>query len=721
MGRSIRFAILMIVLSNFLIPSVRVFAEPDLSIDIPLQSLNNDQPIDLVGLISTQSVELPLPANWNITQTSWLEFEFTAGELIDRSRSSITISLNGLQVTSIQLEKATGAPQQVAIPPTFFTQGKNTLSFSAALYLPGDTATNCKGWEDPSRWLLIGSQSKMHLSLQKADVASDLSHFPEAFLQPLSQYLPSGEDQTMFVLPDVISKDDLNTLSAVAFFLGHNGGSAFALNPQLLTETQFNSVQTRKSNIIFINNIPAQFKKDISTEKNAVAMYPSPWDGSKSVLVIFDRNREDGFTPALILGDPIRKVLLTGNVANLEPFKPRIPPAFKDKYSFEELGYLDRTIRGIGQGNLIYQLYVPYNVDIVSSMLSLELAHSPDLDIQTSSFSVILNGFTVASILPTARNATHEPIQIDLPPNRFRPGINFIRFSFDLYLPYSSCDKTPASVWATVFNNTTLEFASQERTPIASLKGFPMPFSDEALSSSFVIPDHSDNQTLTHLTQLASAIGAASYYGNKPPQVITAAQYLAAPPPQVNYIFIGSPLDNSAIKKINEFLPQPFTNNFKQLQEGFGVFIPSYDQNASTGLLQIIPSPWVKNGTVLVLTGTDPKGIGWAWDVILDASMRSQFSGNIMVVGSDKRTVSASAQDTIRPNPLFQQTPVLINIPIIGKLLQQGGISTEVIYALIAIFTAGVIILLGIRILSVANGYEIRKKQQHSTEDSERK
>jgi len=715
MGRGIRFTIIMIVLFNFLIPSTNAFAESDFPIDIPLQILNSNQPIDLVGLISTQSVEIQIPANWNITQQSWLEFDLTASQLLDLGRSSVTISLNGLQVISLQLDKTTGSTQKVEIPPSFFTQGKNTLAFSATLYLPDDSATNCKGWENPSRWLLVGSQSKLHLSLQKAAVTSDLSHFPETFLQPLNHYLPNGEDQIMFVLPDVVKQDDLSALSAITFFLGHDSGATFILNPQLITESQFNALQVINNNVIFINNIPTQFKKDISIEKNAVAVFPSPWDNSKSILIVSDQNREDGFTPALILGDTVRKVLLTGNVAYLDKFKARTPPAFKNKYSLEELGYLDRTIRGIGKGSLIYQLYIPYNINPTSTTLSLELAHSADLDIQTSSFSIVLNGFTIASILPTTRNANHEPIQVDVPPNRFRPGINFIRFTFDLYLPYSSCEKAPASVWATIFNNTTLNFTSQERTPAASLKGFPMPFSDEAPSFSFVIPNHPDNQILTHLSQLASTIGASSFYGNKPPDVITAAQYLASQNSQTNNIILGLPLENPALQNVNEFLPQPFTKDFKQLQTGFGVFIPSTDQNASTGLVQIIPSPRVKNGTVLVLTGTDQKGMDWAWQVILDPNIRSQFSGNLMIVGSDNRI----AQNNISPNPIFQQTPVLINIPIVGKLLQQSGLSSSKVYALIAIFSACVIVLLGIRLVTIANGYEIRKKQQHSPEDNE--
>jgi cellulose synthase subunit len=718
MGFGVRFTILLIVLSSFFIPSTGALAEPDLSIDIPLQTLNSDQPINLVGLISTQTIEIPIPTDWNITVQSWLDLDLTASESLDPARSSVTISLNGSQVTSLPLDKATHAIQRIGIPPSFFTQGKNTLSFSAVLYLPDDVATNCAGWEDPSRWLLVGPQSKLHLSLQKKAVASDLSHFPEVFLQSLNRYLPDGEDQVMFVLPNVTTQDDLNALSAIAFFLGHEGGTSFTLHPQPLTESQFNSLQTKNSNVIFINNIPPQLKKDISTEKNAVAMFPSPWNPGKTIMVIFDKNRDDGYTPALVLGDPERKVLLTGNIAYLDRIRPRTPPAFKNKYSFEELGYLDRTVRGIGKENLIYRVNIPYNIDPALATLTLQLAHSPDLDIRTSSFSIVLNGFTIASILPTAQNASREPIQVDLPPNRFRPGINFIRFSFDLHLPYSSCEKAPESVWATIFNNTTLEFTKRERTPTASLKDFPMPFSDETPGFSFVTPNQLDDQILARLAQLASIVGASSYYGYKPPNVLTADQYLLSENPQVNYIFIGSPFENAAIQKVNEFLPQPFTKDFKQLQEGYGVFIPSYDQNASTGLLQIIPSPWVKNGTILVLTGTDIKGMDWAWSVILDPSARSQFSGNLMVVGSDQRMASSFEENS--PGPIFQQSPVLINIPIVGKLLQRSGLLSGTAYALIAVLAAIIIVFLAIQLLSIASGYEIRKKHRRPKEDNER-
>jgi len=717
MTRALKIAIIIMALINSLIPSTSALVDNDLTIDIPLQSLNSNQAIDLTGLISTQTVEIPIPGNWKITDQSWLEMDITASELLDLTNSALTISLNGLQVKSLKLEKIINTTQKIELPANFFKQGTNTLTFSGTLYLPDDLVTNCKGWDDPSRWLLIGPQSNIHIGLQKQIVASNLSHVPEVFLQPLERYLTSGADPLLFVLPDNISQDDLNTLSATSFFLGHEGGEDFVWDPQILTESEFNNHQNKDGNIIFINNIPAQFQANISTQKNAIALFPSPWGENKNILILFDQDREDGYSPALVFGDPTRSILLNGNIAYLDTAEQITPPPFKNNYSFEELGYLDRTIRGLGKGNLIYRVYIPYNIKPTSADLSLQLAHSPDLDVKTSSFAIYLNGFTVASILPTAQSANLEPIQIDLPPNRFRPGVNFVRFSFDLYLPYSRCDKAPDSVWATIFNQTTLEVTYREGTPTASLKYFPMPFNDYARSS-FVIPDQPDHQTLNKVARLAFAIGGSSYYANKPPSILTATKYLASQPNHENFIFIGSGLDNPAIKNVNDFLPQPFTKDMTHLQDGFGVYLPSADQDASTGLLQIIPSPWGKDETILILTGTNSQGINWAWDVLLDSKIRSQFSGNLMVIGSAKKTNSISIAGDQNPDPYFQQTPVVINIPIIGKFLQKYGQSGSV-SALIAIVIAGISILLIIRVSSLAMTYEIRKKNPPKSETEE--
>lgn len=689
--RRVQSALLLAVL---LIPSHIAHAGANLYVSIPLSELNSDQPIDLKGLISTQDLEFTLPETWKMNEANWLFLRLSASELLDTSASSITIALNGLQVTSMSLNKLTGSGKRINLPSDFFVTGENILSITGSLYLPDDLETNCKGWDDPSRWSLVDPASTLHLAFEKQKLSSDLSNFPDAFIQPLDRYIPDGGDSIMFVLPDQVQPDDLNALTATAYFLGYHAGSDFAWNPKIVTISEFNNQSSHPDNIIFINNIPGQFNNSIATEKNAIGVFPSPWDVSKSVMIIFDNERTDGYTPALIFGDWIRKVLLDGNVAYFDRTPDQQPPVFKNSYTFEELGYLDRTVRGIGEADLTYKLYIPHNIDPTSSSLSLQITHSPDLDPSTSTIAVNLNGFTIASILPTTQNSRLEPIRIGLPAKRFRPGINYLRIAFDLHVPYSSCEKSPDSVWSTIFNNSTVELTYDNRTASPSLKHFPVPFTDYP-GATFVIPDELNMQTLVQVAELTFSIGGSSYYANQPPQLITASSFSGTNDNRVNYIFAGLPTENPAIRKLNNFLPQPFKPDSNEMEDSYGIFLPTYNEAASVGLLQISPSPWDTDGSILVLTGTDSQGLSWAWDAALDVEVRKQFKGNLMIAGPDNN-VAAGDPNASPVSIQFEQTPVVLRIPIIGKFLQQSG-QSEAAVSFLAVVLAGLFTLVALK------------------------
>jgi hypothetical protein len=148
-------------------------------------------------------------------------------------------------------------------------------------------------------------------------------------------------------------------------------------------------------------------------------------------------------------------------------------------------------------------------------------------------------------------------------------------------------------------------------------------------------------------------------------------------------MIVGLPGQNSALMSINALLPQPFTADGKALQEGYGVFLPTSDKDASLGLMQIISSPWTKEGDILVLTGNDAQGLEWTWEKLEDPASWTQFAGNLMLVGSGKRIAVPSASEPgLQVN--FQQTADVSNIPIIGPILQKAG-QLAPIPALIAI------------------------------------
>jgi cellulose synthase subunit len=705
-------------LATLMAPQKLVRAAEINSVDIPLESFNDNRPIELLGLISSQTLNIPIPQSWLLDTENWLEINITASPLLDFQRSSLTITLNGLHLDSVQLAKNGSLRQRILIPSAMLSLGNNALVFTGTLYLPEDRDTNCQNWDDPSRWLAIASGGVLHLSFIRRSTSVDLANFPRAFIEPLEKYLQSTEKtQTLFVLPDNSSQDDLTSLAVTSYILGKDVDASYDWNPDIITVSQFNGAMAANRNIIFINHVPAELRAIPASDKDYIAMFPSPWGLGKASMVIGDHDSQDGFSPALVFSSPARSVLLQGNVAYIEQQAPLAPQPFPNDFSLEDLGYFDRTVRGIGQQNLIYNLYLPYDTDPALVKLNLELVHSPDLDVQNSSFTIYLNGFSVAGILPTARSSTGAPITLGLPAGRFRPGINFIRIGFDLHVPYSSCERAPESVWATVLNSTTLEVTYRNRSPIPSLKHFPLPFSDYP-GFVYVIPDQYAPHDLGFISRLSFMIGTSSALVNYPPQIMTAGGFMSEAAEHRNVVLVGLPSQNMATLSTNDLLPQPFTPDGKSLQDGYGVYLPTSDKDASLGLMQIIRSPWVQDGTVLVLTGNDAQGLEWAWDVILNPALRSQFTGNLMVVGSANRSnASAEVTDPESPQTLFQQIADAGNIPFIGPIIQRGG-QAFTTAALIAVGTA---LLLVIGILGGVRIFKARFQQETFEKISERK
>ena len=118
--------------------------------------------------------------------------------------------------------------------------------------------------------------------------------------------------------------------------------------------------------------------------------------------------------------------------------------------------------------------------------------------------------------------------------------------------------------------------------------------------------------------------------------------------------------------------------------------------------MQLIPSPWVRGGTVLVVTGNDQQGLEWTWDIILNPALRDQFAGNLMVVGSANRSQASGVISTPeKPLFLFQQIADASNIPIIGPILQKGG-KAFLVPALVAVGTALSLIILVLWVIRLA-------------------
>jgi hypothetical protein len=637
-------------------------------IEIALGDLNIGQPVNLSGLISSATLEFRIPNTYQVADRSWLSIKVNSSQVLDQERSSLTISLNERQAASYRLSQLTDGVMKIDLSSGMFHQGLNTLTFTGMLHLPDDNETACSNWDDPSRWLEIGPESSLHLTVSPTNFALNLAFFPQAFIEPVNRYIAGTvKNETTFVLPDEPALDDLTSLVSLAYLFGHYAGQDFQWQPKVVNEQSGDVNVFRDRGVVLLRSKRQVVVPPSQTEIDFIMMRNSPWDISHPLLYLSDHNPQDGFSPAQLLGDPIRRTMLRKSLAYLDRGPVRPPQPFQDVYTFAQLGYTNRTVRGIGESSLIYRVFIPYNVEPTNAFLRLVISHSPDLDTNVSSILVYVNGFTVAGIVPSARSAQFDPIEVNLPAARFRPGENFIRLTFDLHLPYSSCERAPQSVWATVDASSDLHMSFSQAVRIPTLTDYPMPFSDYP-GFTFVLPDNYDLKTLEHITSLAFQFGQNSQLAYQPPVVFTASKFDPETAERANFVLVGLPTENRHIFSINRLLPQPFTEDGSGLEPGYSVYLPDPSEQAAIGLLETLTSPWSSNGVLLVVTGTDAQSLEWTWDVLLDPVYVQRFSGNVMVVGSGARITAANGAG---PAITFVNSPEVSRFPIIGRLLQK--------------------------------------------------
>lgn len=637
--------------------------------DIPLDSLSDGKPLRLLGLMSAETLTVEIPQSWSPSGENWIEAGIRSSELLDAQRSSLTISVNGRQARSLSLPTGNVGRIRIPFPGELLRPGKNTLEFEALMYLAADQANNCANWNDPARWVSFDPGGSLHVQFERRAFPIDLAILPELLVEPLEKNAAgSARLQPLIVLPDDPAPDDLSALVSLAYTLGHRSHPPARWMPEVVRLGAFDAGRAANRNVIFAGQTPPELAGIARPDTNFIAVAASPWDPSEVAVVIGDQDRFDGFTPVSAYSDPAREVLLHGSVAYVDKSAPAQPPAFRSPLTFEQLGYDDRSARGAGTHDLIYRFYMPYDLMPLSAGAQLRLQFAPDLDRKASSVMIFLNGISVAGIVPPAAGAISEPIHVDLPASRFRPGVNYLRLTFDLHLSYTSCTRLPDSIWASVFNDSSLEFSYRRLSPLPSLKYIPLPFSDYP-SFSFVVGSESAASTLAELAELSFVLGQSAQQDQAAPDVILAANFNPRASNRPNLVMAGVPSENPAIALVNDVLPQPFAPGQDKPAHGYGVYLPTSDQDASLGLLQIVRSPWSAQGTVLVITGTDAQGLDWVWQKINDPSQWDAFDGNLMLVGA----AQTSASGPEAPAPTFQQTADVSGIPIIGPWLNQAS------------------------------------------------
>ncbi len=167
------------------IPTDRTLAD----LGYPLRKLEN------IG--NNESVyEFFVPSGQAVTEDAYLNLALNHSALLDFNQSGLTVILNDEVIGSARLTQETAGLHevQIAIPGTAVRPGVNSLNLKAELF----PFTSCGDLRQDSTWLIIRSESALHLPLgpgQTATRAPTLSQYPIPFASDPTL------SQTAFVLP----------------------------------------------------------------------------------------------------------------------------------------------------------------------------------------------------------------------------------------------------------------------------------------------------------------------------------------------------------------------------------------------------------------------------------------------------------------------------------------------------------------------------------------
>ena len=681
--------LLLLLLTSVSLP---VSAEPPtpLAVKIPLGQLTDSQPLRLTGLTNSLEVDLPTSPFWRLAGDATLLVKASYADALDARKSELVFSVNDTPVASLPLADLHAAGTSAILPAVRFGQSDNRLTILAHLYLKTDPAqAGCRDLADPARWLEISPDSSLTFSLNRQVMAFTLRDFPNPF-QGIDFY-PAGFSQipTVFVLPDQSSASDLRSLAAAAFAFGRAMPDNNAWPLEVLSRSQLLEKIPAETNLVFLSGSQQGLVNLDRSGQEALLLAPSPFNPQRAALVIADANPEDGSRPELALIVASQRFALSGSFAALAPAAPPAPGdhVLPEMLSFEELGYHSRTVGGAGEHSLIYRVYLPYDLQLTSASLDLILYHSQNLQ-GRSIANIYVNGVNLAGILLNDRDQNGEMTEINLPAKHFRPGINYLRITFDLKIPVGSCAADDTSTWATVADTSLLEIESTRSAHQPTLGDFPQPFNGEA-GAVLVLPEHPDAETLNRVARLAILIGQSAQPDSLPPTVVTAATFDRDVDGNQHLVLIGTPQQNPMVSQINAALPQPFKASGLGLAVGYG--ITNSAENQPTGLVEVSRSPWNGNRRILVITGVDEQSFLNAFDRMLAPEPQTPgLTGNVLAVRS-----SQSGQ--LEAQNLLIQDPG--NLPLAGRGFQaidQLGIDLSLVAIALGLAFLFLIIL-GIR------------------------
>lgn len=294
-----------------------------------------------------------------------------------------------------------------------------------------------------------------------------------------------------------------------------------------------------------------------------------------------------------------------------------VAPAQSDAaaYRFADLGYGDRTARTM-YGALDYFFPVPASEEpLEGARLELVYSHSPLLEPERSTMTIVVNGLSVWSVRLTPETQTRAALTVPLPLSAFGGDGFFVQVRFHMRLTRDECEETrnPA-LWATIHGDSRLVLPTRP-TGAYRLDQFDRLFApppDDRLPLALVIPAEPSPEELDAAGLVAFQLGRRAAAIRADPRL----EVFTTPPDRAGVIVGSAPA-------LAQMLPWGAVNWDGRTVTLAGVPIPD-----DHGVLALAEG----GAPRLLITGATPSAVRLAAQTLNDPERRALLDGSYVAV-----------------------------------------------------------------------------------------
>lgn len=607
----------------------------------------------MVGPYDSARILFSLPPTWQLIEGGTITLRYTLTVSSKSVNSSnlvggmLVVTFNNKVIDTILLDQTGEVTQVIAIPPEAFKPVAADGRHLIGLFF--DASVNCDNIDINSN-LIVSADSAVQFQHVFTSPVTDLSIFPRPFYQPQALV----KTPATIVIPDQPSITELQAAMAVSAGLG--GVTGGELQADLITENKLTQETRISHNLIFVGRpnqfpilqgipLPVPITKDrlivngAKQDDGIIQVALSPWSQTNLIMLISGNTEAATLKAAKTIGTEKIVPGSRRDVAVISEVNPNISiKPIAESETLQDLGYDNFTLGDIGG---LYKSFVfpvsPEQALSTGAYLDLITAHSGLLDFGHTGISVILNGEMVGSIQFDKDSEQITTTRIKLLPEILRRGNNMVEIVSELTPSHSCFSQDLNSAWVMISSSSVIHVPVTAREfnlgKSLDLKNFPsiMLSGNDLSDLAFILPKD-DFLSWSQASKIAYFMGykgsivlpnlQAAYANDVPEKILK----------ERNLIIFGRASSLPIISQLKDALPAPFdvvTNEAIQ-----PTMLVNYRllPGVSVGYIQLFPSPWNLDRSILTVMGNTDEGIPMAGNtLVLDKSV-SNLKGNFAIV-----------------------------------------------------------------------------------------